>query len=225
MERCEQSQIQCVASPPRASGRPTRSYNLVISASARGHVEVREATTGALLPKFCPQRHMNSDGTFCLGLKAEQALVDGSRTDAWWLKLHVFLTCQDTAFETRVWPPEIEISHGKAGEIEIQAEDLAEQLNMLDEYQLAVREDRGPVAEAVYRIRKSTGHLVNGRAACVCNRRYKTGELILRRQCWKLSYQCLPILEARRRKEEQDFWNHLKGRQPCCKTMDDCPLM
>jgi hypothetical protein len=167
---------------------------------------------------------MNSNGTFCLGLDAEQTLAKEGGANAWWGKLHVFLTCQDTAFETRLWPPTIEISHGKAGETEIRAENLAEQLGMLDEYQLAVREDEGPVAEAVKRIRKSTGRLINGRAACVCNRRHKTGELRLRRECWKTNETCLPIIEAQRRREERDFWNALKGKQACCGTMDDCPL-
>lgn len=167
---------------------------------------------------------MNHDGTFCLGLRAEQTLIKGDGANAWWRKLHVFLTCQDTASETRLWPPKIEISHGKAGETEIQAENLAEELDMFNEYQLAVRENRGPIAEALKRIRKSTGRLVNGRAACVCNRRYKTGELRLRRQCWKTNEPCLPIMEQKRRKEERDFWNSLKGKQACCGTMDDCPL-
>ena len=185
---------------------------------------MREASASPLLPKFCPQRHMNDDGTFCLGLHAEQTLAKKDGANAWWRKLHVFLTCQDTASETRLWPPKIEISHGKAGETEILAENLAETLEMLDEYQLAVREDRGPIAEAVKRIHKSTGRLINGRAACVCNRRYKTGELKLRRQCWRTNERCLPILEQGRRTEEKNYWNSLKGKQPCCGTMDDCPL-
>jgi hypothetical protein len=218
------SRVRCRANPPRASGQPTRSYNLVIAVSPLDKIEVSEASDRHLLPTFCPQRHMNEDGTFCLGLNAGQVLAEQGRADSWWLKLHVFLTCQETAFETRTWPPTIEISHGQAGETEIQAENLAEQLDMLEEYQTAVRENRGPIADAVRRIKKSTGRLINGRAACVCNRRYKTGEPKLRRQCWKSNDLCLPILEARRRREEENYWSSLKENQACCGTMDDCPL-
>lgn len=167
---------------------------------------------------------MNSDGTFCLGLNAEKAITEPSGAEAWWRKLAVFLTCQDTAFETRIWPPKIEISHGRAGETEIKAENVAEELGMLDEYQFAVREDKGPIADAVKRIRKSTGRLANGRAACVCNRRNKSGALKLRRECWEANDMCLPVLEAKRRRQEAEFWSSLVGKQSCCGTMDDCPL-
>lgn len=187
-------------------------------------IEVRESPSGPLLPKFCPQRHMNEDGTFCLGLNAGSAIADPTKAEAWWKKLGVFLTCQDTAAETGDWPPKIEISHGRAGETEIQAENVAEELGMLPEYQMAVREDRGPIAEAVRRIRKSTGRVVNGRAACICGRTNKRGELKLRRQCWKANDLCLPIMEALRRRQEKDFWKLLIGKQPCCGTMNDCPL-
>lgn len=167
---------------------------------------------------------MNSDGTFCLGFKAGDTVVDPSKASAWWIKLAVFLTCQDTAFESRIWPSEIEVSHGRAGEIEVEAENVAEQLGLLEEYQLAVRENIGPIAEAVCRIRESTGRLINGRAACVCGRRHKKGWLRLRRECWRTNDLCLPIMEAERRLEEKKFWSALKGKKLCCGTMDDCPL-
>lgn len=167
---------------------------------------------------------MNSDGTFCLGLNAGSAITDAAKAQAWWKKLGVFLTCQETASETRNWPPRIEISHGRAGETEIQAENVAEQLGLLREYQLAVREDRGPIAQAVGRIRKTTGRLVNGRAACICGRKHRTGESFLRRDCWKANWPCLAMMEKQRRTEEHQFWKALIGRQPCCGTMDDCPL-
>lgn len=217
-------EVRCTASPPRASGRPTRLYTLVIAVTTSGLIRVEEAPSHPLLPKFCPQRHMNPDGTFCLGLNAGIAIIDAIRAKAWWKKLGVFLTCQDTAFETGSWPPLIEISHGTAGEIEIQAENIAEGLGLLKEFQLAVREDRGSIAEGVRRIRKSTGRLLNGRAACICGRTYRSGEVHLRRDCWKAGWPCLPIMEALRRREEEAFWRGLKGKQLCCHTMDDCPL-
>jgi len=167
---------------------------------------------------------MNADGTFCLGFKADNFVVAPPNAKAWWIKLSVFLTCQETAFESRGWPPNIEVSHGRAGEIEVKAELVAEGLGALEAYQLAVREDSGPIAMAVRRIRKSTGQLINGRAVCVCGRKHKRGWIRLRRQCWRANDPCLPLMEAQRRLEEQRFWKALKGKQQCCGTMDDCPL-
>lgn len=167
---------------------------------------------------------MNQDGTFCLGLEAGSAITDPTKAMAWWKKLAVFLTCQETASESREWPPKIEISHGQAGETEIQAEEVAEELGLLEEYQAAVREDRGRIAQAVKRINKSTGRLLNGRAACICGRTNKNGDIKLRRQCWKANEPCLPLLEAKRRRQEKAFWSSLIGKQRCCGTMDDCPL-
>jgi hypothetical protein len=196
----------------------------VIAASANGQIEVKENGLNNLLPNFCPQRHMNPNGTFCLGFNAGDAIRDTAAATSWWKKLGLFLTCQDTAHETKTWPPKIEISHGVAGEIEISAEKVAEELGLLAEYQLAVREDQGPIAEALQKIRKSTGKLRNGKAACVCERKYRTGESYLRRDCWAANWPCLVAMEARRRSEERAFWKSLKGKQVCCRTMDDCPL-
>lgn len=214
-----------MANPRRASGAPTRQYKLVIAVTPAGLIEVKENPIGSMLPTFCPQRHMNSNGTFCLGLNAGAVILEAGKTDAWWKKLGVFLTCQETAHETRHWPDMIEISHGAAGETEVRAEDEAEKLGLLAEYQMAVREDRGPIADAVKRIRETTGLLVNGRAECVCGRTNKRGDIRLRRRCWKANDLCLPVEEARRRKQEKEFWQRLKrAKQPCCGTMDDCPL-
>lgn len=219
------AEFRCTASPRRASGRPTRIYELVIEVTANEQIKVKEYGAHPLLPSFCPQRHMNPDGSFCLGFNAGKTIVDADRATSWWKKLEVFLTCQDTAHESRSWPPKIEISHGSAGETEIKAENVAEELGLLTDYQSAVRDDEGLIAESVRRIRKSTGRLPNGRAPCVCNRRYKTGELYLRRACWAAAWPCLVNLEAQRRREERTFWKTLKEqKQACCRTMDDCPL-
>jgi hypothetical protein len=167
---------------------------------------------------------MNPDGTFCLGLNAGHSILDSASAEAWWNKLGVFLTCQDTAHETRDWPPKIQISHGRAGETEIYGENIAEELGLLEEFQLAVREDRGPIADAAKKIRKSTGHLINGRTACVCGRTDKRGYIKLRRECRKANDACLPLIEAQRRLEEKYFWRALAGKHACCGTMNTCPL-
>lgn len=212
-----------LANPPRASEAPTRDYSLSLEIKG-GHVSVREESEKPLLPTFCPQRHMNPDGSFCLGLNAGRALDSPKKRRDWWKKLLVFLTCQDTAAETRTWPPTIEISHGQAGQTEVIAEDEAEKLGLLEEYQRAVRDNQGFIAAAITRVTTVAGRLRNARAACVCGRKKNNGQPKLRRDCRRDGDVCLPIMEARRRREEREFWEGFKGNRMCCGTMDECPL-
>lgn len=135
----------------------------------------------------------------------------------------MFLLCQETAFETGTWPPDIQLSHGSAGVVQLKAESVAELLNFQKEYQDAVINKNGPIAEAAKRVSKTTQKLLNGRAACVCGRIDKGGNSLLRRKCWKGKYDCLPVLEAKRISEEKKFWASLSGKQ-CCGAMLTCPL-
>lgn len=212
-----------LASPLRASETPTRTYS--ISIEIRNHnVAVREKSARPLLPTYCPQRHLNPDGTFCLGLSAGVALDAPDKRRAWWKKLLVFLTCQDTAAETRTWPTALQFSHGEAGFTEALAEDEAEKMGLLEEYQSAVRYDNGFIARAVGLLNTSTGRLRNARAFCICGRTNKRGRRKLRRECHAAGDVCLIMLEAKRRAQEEEFWGSLIGKRECCGTMDYCPL-
>lgn len=217
-------EFRCEAAPPRASGAPTRIYHLIVCIGPTGAIEVREEPGHRLLPAFCPQRHMNENGSFCIGFRAGNLVTGAQRAAAWWNKLQVFLTCQETAHQTRTWPQRLEISHGAAGEIELLGEEVAESLGMRAEFEEAVQSNTGPIAYFVRRINKNTGHLLNGRAICPCGRKDRQDRPKLRRQCWKAGYLCLPMLERQRREAERTFWRNLKARVTCCGTMDDCPL-
>ena len=208
---------------PRASGASTRLYTLLLQIKS-GRVYVREKPDCQLLPAFCPQRHMNLDGSFCLGLNAGHALADRDIRRKWWNKLHVFLTCQDTAWETRSWPASIELSHGNTSVTEVQSEEVAEELGLLEETQEAVRNKSGMIARAVDLINPAADRLRNGRRPCVCGRRGKNGRTKLRRECRRDGDICLVFLEAQRREEEISFWSALSGTHECCGTMNDCPL-
>jgi hypothetical protein len=217
------AEVQALANPLRASGRTTRPYELNIFVK-ENRVYVREVASRPLLPSFCPQRHLNWDGTFCLGLNAGEALADDQKCRAWWDKLIVFLNCQDTASETRTWPPAIELSHGAAGQTEVLAESIAERLGLLGDYQSAVRSNTGMIASAITKIAVASQRLRNGRSICVCGRTDNKGRPKLRRQCRSDGDRCLPLLEVQRRREEKEFWEGFRGKRKCCGTMDDCPL-
>jgi hypothetical protein len=88
--------------PIRARGRPTPPYVLEIH-STSGEVLVREAA-GGRLPARCPERHINDDGTFCIGYEAGKDIDSDEAAERWWKKLMAYLLCQDTSDRTRTWP-------------------------------------------------------------------------------------------------------------------------
>lgn len=208
---------------PRAGGALSRTYHLLLTARA-SQVSVREVAGARLLPASCPDRHINSDGAFCLGWRAEQLVDDTISALEWWSKLLVFLTCQETAHETRTWPEYAQMSHGDEGaKIQVEAEDLAREFGLSGDYELAMWRHEGPIAFTAKRVDLRTMRPRNGRAACVCGRTDNRGRPILRRQCWKSGLKCLPVLERRRQEAVKAFWATLRDT-PCCGTMDGCPL-
>jgi hypothetical protein len=216
--RVHANQIALDAVATRSSGRLTRLYEL--TAVYEGHaVSVSERDT-KLLPAFCPDRHINADGSFCLGLRAGQT-ISNSTAHIWWEKLKVFLLCQETSHETGQWPPDAQLSHGEAGEIEEQAEKIARSIGMLGDYQNAVRFDTGLIAAGLAKVNRSTGQLRNGRGVCLCGRVDGKGKSLLRRDCHKIG--CPVELEFVRRLATDNFWKSFEGRV-CCGSMQGCPL-
>jgi hypothetical protein len=202
----------------RSSGNLSRLYTLEVGCGGQ-EVLVRERTEGKHLPDYCPERHINLGGIFCLGLNAG-ARIDDVTAPAWWEKLRSFLLCQDTATETGAWPDYAQMSHGDAGEIEAKAEEIARSIGLLEEFHRAVRSDAGPIVECLSKVRP-TGQLRNGRSPCLCGRVDKQGRPLLRRECHNLG--CPIEMEFERRQETKRFWDAAKGR-PCCRTMKNCPL-
>jgi hypothetical protein len=212
------NEIKVDAVAVRSSGNFSRLYMLEVGCGGQ-EVRVRERSEGKHLPDYCPERHIDLGGIFCLGLNAGLK-IDDDTAQAWWEKLRSFLLCQDTASETGAWPDYAQMSHGDAGVIEAKAEEVARSLGLLEEFHRAVRSDVGPIAECLIKIRP-TGQLRNGRSPCLCGRADKKGRPLLRRECHD---QGCPIeMEFQRRLETQRFWDAAKGNL-CCRTMKDCPL-
>ncbi len=211
------------ATPVRSSGRTTRQYDLSVREIA-GELVVRENASEPLLPQQCPERHINRDGSFCLGLHAGESVCDKVTAGQWWDKLQVFLICQETANETGDWPTYAELSHGLAGEYQRQAEMLAEELGLIEEYQDAIQGSAGWIADMARQVKPSTLRLRNGRAPCTCGRIDRRGRALLRRDCWNAQLDCLAVLEFQRRQAIDQFWASFEGIEQCCATMRNCPL-
>tara|TARA_R110002072_G_scaffold1084_13_gene8980 strand:+ start:2665 stop:3462 length:798 start_codon:yes stop_codon:yes gene_type:complete len=221
----EGGQLQFGAQLTRAGGILTRKYNLRVFLRT-DRVFVTEGQSKKTLPSFCPNRHINPDGCFCVGYNAGQKIQSEETGHLWWTQLGVFLQLQETAEETRRWPHYAFMSHGnEAAQKQLEAEAAAEELGMVPEYQQAMRHDTGPLMVFLKLVQVKVGRIVNGRAACICGRTTRKGMLLQRRNCYAMGLSCLPVLEAQRRVNEIKFWRSIMhGDQECCGTMDNCPL-
>ena len=216
--------LEVAAKPPMRSGTPGQSFDLTITVN-NGLVTVKETTPGTSLPKGCPERHINHDGSFCIGLNAGRKVGSAEAASKWWHLLGEFLVCQQVATKFRRWPPEYDLSHGDAAGFQIEMEEIGKKLGWLDEITGALSFGAGWLSEELPRIRKGSGMLVNQRAPCP-RRCLKRKHPVLRRNCpHRAEIFRLVDLETKRRKAEEDFIDSFrKAGFTCCKTMDGCPF-
>lgn len=74
---------------------------------------VRELPGQGTLPSFCPDRHINPGGTFCLGWGADNpsTIIDVEAAQRWWSTVYQFLARQACANSRKVFPG---VEHGRA---------------------------------------------------------------------------------------------------------------
>ena len=178
------------------------------------------------LPQRCPERHINGDGSFCLGfnVKGLGKSLDGA--NVWWGLLKEYLKHQRTAEKTGLWPAHAAISHGGAGEFHVQALDSARELGVEQEYSRIFEGERCWIDDGTVRVAKDGGRLVNGRSPCPMGCRGRKNRPILRRDCCKgVAVLRLVRSEKYRKLAELQFWRdwQTNGYQ-CCRTMRKCPM-
>ncbi len=196
---------------------------LEISVSGRGKLQAREHPRNRW-PNFCPQRHINFGGYFCLGL-AEVPNVQGPETAGrWWAILLEHLKLQIEVDATRNWRRDKEWDHGDAGITQQEMESLvADHPSFLADVQAAHFDGIGWLAGMLPRLRKDGKGLVNGRAPCPkgCLKRKHP---VLRRACINREIvHRLVALERLKQRQSIKFWADIKDKH-CCETMNRCPL-
>jgi len=156
---------------------------------------------GGRLPKACPERHINGDGSFCLRWPQT---TPGSleEADTWWKELRGFLTAQLWANHTAKWPVSKSWAHGDAARHQREFERLASTLPppLVDKLVAEWRrgEDR------------------SRRRLCPC------GLGVRFKDCHESVAETLArSLDAWQAAEEL-FWRGC--RHPCCETMFGCRL-
>lgn len=91
-------------------------FYLKVSQGSKGFLEVREDRRSQRLPSFCPERHINFDGSFCLQYGKRDALrpENGEDVSVLWHLIYGFLELQVKAEVLGRWPSSREWAHGDA---------------------------------------------------------------------------------------------------------------
>lgn len=227
--------------PVRMVDGRTVAYRIRVEADD-GTVTAKEDSQDKL-PLFCPERHINSDGSFCLGWSGHTSLAvnDVESAEKWWARVLRFLTSQQMAKRSGVWPLEGAWAHGAAAEHQARAEAAAAQLGgdfladltggKLDtkwskgtfgSHGRALRVQRN--GSDIYSIWVKPYQLINKRQACICGR----GDIKRHRRlrsCGEHAEAALALASSllEWKNAEEHFWKSMRHHQ-CCGTMKNCPL-
>lgn len=224
--------------PPLASGAPGTKFLIDVKRVGET-VKARESKPDHL-PSFCPERHINFDGSFCLfWAELEPHTIDSHEAAAgWWRKLLLFLLRQGAAAVIRSWPGKADArAHGsEAAKLQAVAEFNASNLGQA--YIAFLREDRfSTVEKRVNNERRVRLHLDGKRLLSVVRKERRV--MTLRQRC-KCGHENRPISACSDhgkvladfvlaldgwREAERAFFNSFKNSTlKCCGTMDNCPL-
>jgi hypothetical protein len=226
--------------PPPPSGAPGPSYTIEVSA-AGAVITVKESKPGRL-PDFCPERHINFGGSFCLNWKAGDPLqvVDDASASVWWRKLLRYLRNQDVAEGLRRWPGKPEgRAHGEAAVFQAQAEAAAERLgpsfrdalrqgrfgtqrrHLFGEHRVRLFKDGKKIATVIEEARRA----MTLRATCPCGE--ATPKSLPLRSCGDHASALADLTLAVDGwvSQERAFTAEIaKAGAVCCGTIDGCPL-
>jgi hypothetical protein len=225
--------VRVVVTLRRADG-VVANYRLTIDAS-KSTVSVRECRPEQL-PQFCPERHINHDGSFCITWQpgAPLKVTTPEEAGAWWASLLGFLWLQQRASRLRRWPGDVAWAHGDAAIAQRDAERAANALGpryvkALARRRLSVTKKRGPSGDFLelrdqgrwlYAVWEKAARVATLGQACLCGN--KRAQL---RACGDHARAAADLVFALElwRIEEKRFWHQQRGRT-CCGTMDDCPM-
>lgn len=148
-------------------------------------VSVREFPGQDSLPAFCPDRHINQDGSFCLGWGEDNPsqITDEASARHWWAKVYQFIARQAAANNRRVFPGgEHGRAHGDAARHQADAEKAAARLGAVFaqkamDGKFIIRKDDRPGkhrlelwlgADRIARVSTRSKTLVGGHTYCPC---------------------------------------------------------
>lgn len=226
---------------PSPSGAPGPRY-LIQIATEDTWVTARELLP-ARLPAFCPERHINSNSSFCLFWAEEEPLeiVSAEAASTWWSKLLVFLRRQETAAKLGRWPGQEDVrAHGPvAARHQAAAERLAAELGPnfagthragrltvsrhrhLGRSRLRLRLD----GRRFISIADQPWRLMTLRAGCKCDEAQRRPRTL--RSCGNHAAVLAEFVLALHGQAEAEkrFYDEIRAANlTCCCTIEDCPL-
>ncbi|PYE92094.1 hypothetical protein C8J35_1309 [Rhizobium sp. PP-F2F-G38] len=227
--------------PELPSGALGREYRVEVSCEA-SRLFAREAGT-KFLPPWCPERHINLDGTFCLYWEEEEALafVTLDEVAFWWGKVLIFLSRQGPAERLRRWPGKGDArAHGaEAARAQASAERAAGILgadfvaDLRDGRLEGVMSRRGGhrrvrlvrAGSRIASIDVGTGKVLTLRSRCRCAKAVHTRLPLASCGEHAGAFATLALALERWSRAEAEFFAYFArcGRE-CCGTIDSCPL-
>ncbi|RWL91018.1 MAG: hypothetical protein EOR68_29515 [Mesorhizobium sp.] len=225
--------------PINASGAPAARF--LIEVTDTGDRIVAKEANAEHLPSFCPERHINFDGTFCLyWAEAEQhEITDTEAAVRWWGKLLVFLLRQRAVAALRRWPGKGEArAHGsEAARHQAVAEAAAAKLG--GAFERALKEGRLTTlrrrlgghdrlrllldGKRLLTVDMENGHVMTRRQGCKCDRGSGL-PLVACSDHAQVFADLAAALEGWRLAEAKFFDSFKASSLKCCGTMDECPL-
>lgn len=208
-----------LVAPPRPGGRPNPALHLRIRVE-QGHLVVGESNIGGRLPLHCPELHIMSDATFCIGRRI-YAANDEDAVAAFWQELGEFCLNIEFAMKRGRWPIGRWISHGaRAADLQSEAEHLAAQLGSSEPYLECVETGTGWLADVVSSER---ARMRPGSNCPICGRR---GEGKARPRCaHRARIEKLARIERARQAAERAYFLALrKAGMRCCGKMPNCQI-
>lgn len=216
----------------RDDGRPDKVELEVVQMSDLLFVKA----TNDRYPDLCPNRHINQDGWFCLGLSED---ISQLTIQQWVNNLKLFLDAQHKCEKMRVWPRDSEIkewAHGDAAKYQKIVEQYYGQfkencLGLILEQLSVVEVNSVKCDKKLYHVYADDelilvgdqNQVLNKRYACICdphglNKHQSIGKYS--DQCSKVVFM-VAINDYLLHKAEKEFWDSF-GKQICCNTMKNC---
>lgn len=225
--------------PIRLVGGRIIPYTLRLDQSG-AKVSVREEAPKNL-PSFCPERHINPDGTFCLYYPGSTQLnvVDEATATVWLEAVYKYLKLQERARNKRAWPNSEHWAHGDAAQHQAKAQAAASALGpqfseALANGLLSVKERRSRNKRRIlelwfcdsplYSVWEATQKVLRQKQRCFCDpTSLKTPKRL--RRCGEHAKHASALVIALRDWEREDAaFKSLVAGMKCCGTCDACPL-
>lgn len=233
--------IECSVEIPWTRGKVIK-YFLIFEKNKNGGLLVKENPLNKKLPDFCPQRHINYGGYFCLGVNELDNLliIDEYSSDQWLKRLITYLKLQEKATILKSWDSDKEWMHGNAAEYQnialISAKNLdnffIKSLNEKSiETKLFNRNGRSFLTVLFlqnnfnYTINLTSQKVTRLRNICPCNNKIKDIRRIGRCGEHSKDLYLLGLAHFLMLEEEKKFWSEWnKDGVKCCGFCTSCKL-